>query len=796
MSIQAQVKNYWTFVKGLITEAGPLTFPENSARAIDNVVINRDGSIEPRKGFAGQGVFGSPSTTAGAEYELAVNSFLWKGAGSVGEVDILVVQYGRYVRFYTAHSTTPTLIDSVITLEDYIPTNSGYSQADVETSIFQFANLDGKLVVVSGFTDPVLCKYDSQTSTVTATALTLRTRDLTGLEDGTEPDFHPTTLTTEHQYNLYNSGWELDKINSYFAEYAEYPSRSEDPWSGLIDEVNPADGTVTKLFKPELYRADGDVGFGTSEAARGHFIFDVFENTVLFSNLGSVSNVIMTGVTDNGTGGTFGWSSMTITVETSGPGVTEDGTIVLTNVVLDSALGGTPPTSALNGTYDVTYIDATHYSFVMSYTQIQALGLIAYMTPDSSGNWYPYYTLEMGNTQYGVPSDYTSITEPRRFEAVAAHAGRIFYAGCRPDNNKELSGRIYYSQLARTDAALSRCYQSNDPSAKDVNDLLDTDGGYINISNIGTVHSMQVFLASLIIIATNGVWEISSADGYFRPASYTVRKISSRGSRFKGGVSTLDDKPCYWSTQGLEVIVASEVTGQSQVQSLTDSTIKTLVQNRDIVDNSVTAVYDNVNNVAYWGFSTDAASPEYTILAFDTRLGAFYTWSLDIDQDDTRVRAMTFSERDDENGLYLITAEDGGLSHSLVLNAMRNTNNTDTMHDGGSSPFSCLIEAGHETLGDGMRSKQALRVATFCERNEDASLYAQGMYSWSLDADSGKWNNPQQAYRDAGAGHGVSRSRLTMRGNGPSFRIRYFSEDDKPFKLLGWSVLYAGGDIV
>lgn len=51
MATQTLTKNYWTFVQGLITEAGPLTFPENAALSLDNVVLNMDGSIEPRLGL-------------------------------------------------------------------------------------------------------------------------------------------------------------------------------------------------------------------------------------------------------------------------------------------------------------------------------------------------------------------------------------------------------------------------------------------------------------------------------------------------------------------------------------------------------------------------------------------------------------------------------------------------------------------------------------------------------------------------------------------------------------------------
>jgi hypothetical protein len=45
------VKQYNTFVKGLVTEAGPLTYPENASLDEENFVLNRDGSRQRRLGM-------------------------------------------------------------------------------------------------------------------------------------------------------------------------------------------------------------------------------------------------------------------------------------------------------------------------------------------------------------------------------------------------------------------------------------------------------------------------------------------------------------------------------------------------------------------------------------------------------------------------------------------------------------------------------------------------------------------------------------------------------------------------
>jgi len=43
-------KTYFTFVKGIVTEASPLIFPENASIDEDNFVLNRDGSRQRRLG--------------------------------------------------------------------------------------------------------------------------------------------------------------------------------------------------------------------------------------------------------------------------------------------------------------------------------------------------------------------------------------------------------------------------------------------------------------------------------------------------------------------------------------------------------------------------------------------------------------------------------------------------------------------------------------------------------------------------------------------------------------------------
>lgn len=780
MAQQAQVKNYWTFVKGFVTETGPLTFPENTALSLDNVVLDVDGSITPRKGFVDLSTAYVTSSTDDV-YERGVTTFQWESAGGAEAANLFVLRAGHVLRFFTADTATPGLLSGQdVDLSAYIPGSSTYTSADLQAGSCSLASGDGRLFVVTPYTNPIIIDYDVGTATVSVTELTIKERDLEGVDDGTSPDFSPPTLTAEHKYNLLNSGWNNSKINSYRSHFGRYPSRSEDPWTGVVEKVFPASGDVILIFDPRQYSALGDVGFGTSEAARGHYVLQTFDTSVIVTADVVTSNTSVT--VEEVSAGNY-----EITVSTA-TNVINNGDVAVisgSNIDISGTSSGSTDTDWLDGSYTVTGTAASQFTFTSTdakFADVVSSGAFTSSAGDDEGETTVPGTASTVGTQ-----------EDKRFEAVAFYAGRAFYAGCQPDDRQELAGRVYYSQIIRNKSNASRCYQSNDPSAKNLNDLVDTDGGYITINNLGVVHAMVPFRQSLILITTNGCWEIGAGDNYFTPASYIVRQISDRGSRFKKGVFQLDGRPAYWSEQGLELVSESEITGAPEVQSLTDQTIKTFVQ-QSIVENSVSAVYDKIDNVAYWVFQPTGET--YTrVLCFDIRLGAFYTWT--VDNNGYYIRSIDhFDNNTDERLRLLIQSKPSASLWQLDFHKQDYEGNKDFLNSNSEVQFVAHIEAGYELLGDGMRSKQAVKVATYCERDENASLFARGKYEWSTGGVSGKWNNAQQAYRDAGNGHGLSISRLRMRGSGPAFRIRYESDGDKDFKLYGWSVLYVGGNMV
>jgi hypothetical protein len=91
-----------SFVQGLITEASPLTFPENASIDEDNFELLRDGSRRRRLGMDYEESYQIVTTSVNNPEggELAVNTFNWKNAGGVPDKELLVVQTGQNLRVF------------------------------------------------------------------------------------------------------------------------------------------------------------------------------------------------------------------------------------------------------------------------------------------------------------------------------------------------------------------------------------------------------------------------------------------------------------------------------------------------------------------------------------------------------------------------------------------------------------------------------------------------------------------------------------------------------------------------
>lgn len=185
MARRRQDKEYRTFVGGLNTEANPLTFPENTARGLDNVDLLRDGSIRRRRGIAYEedGNY-SPSAFGPDLATWAISSHEWTSVDGNDNLNFLVLQIGGDLYFHDlgADPMSEAVIGKISL--SAVRITETYANDSVST-----ASGKGKLFVVSPSISPAYIQYDQDANTFTGVKITVKIRDTDGIdEDNDSPE--------------------------------------------------------------------------------------------------------------------------------------------------------------------------------------------------------------------------------------------------------------------------------------------------------------------------------------------------------------------------------------------------------------------------------------------------------------------------------------------------------------------------------------------------------------------------------------------------------------------------------
>ena len=91
----------------------------------------------------------------------------------------------------------------------------------------------------------------------------------------------------------------------------------------------------------------------------------------------------------------------------------------------------------------------------------------------------------------------------------------------RPSNKQQHDVEEILS-LSENFDNLNKCYQSADPTAEGDFALVATDGGFLKIADAAQIIKLVVSNSSLVVIARNGVWEITGPDGVFKATDYSI----------------------------------------------------------------------------------------------------------------------------------------------------------------------------------------------------------------------------------------------------------------------------------
>lgn len=734
-------KQYNTFVKGLVTEASPLTYPENASLDEDNFVLKRNGSRERRLGVDYEAGYTLVPTGLSAEViEGSRQSFhKWENPGGDTSVSIGVIRVYNKLWFVDLLTDAPSsnLLNGGAAI-----TIAGLANAEIETTVIN--NLF--IIVSSDLPIPVQLTYTPSTDTVTQTTVSILVRDLWGIADSLSIDSRPTTLSTLHKYNLRNQGWSTkvqttcgsDAIDCTASTLGYYPSNA-DIWS--LGKVGDASSANFEKYDPAtMIRNSVD----NAPAARGGFIIDAFDR--------GASRTSKSGLT-------------------------------------------------------------------------------------------------------GLPAD----KENGRLTTVASYAGRVFYSGIVSNISSgdslspNYSGYIFFSQVVTAPEKVGKCYQEADPTSPNISDIIDTDGGAIQIPEATRIYKLVATQSSLLVFAENGIWEIFGDTNGFVATSYQSSKLSSTGCSSPTSVIEAVGTIFAWTKAGIYVVASDPSSGRYKAENLSLLSIQTLYNNlSEVTKNNARGFYDEKENVIRWLYNDQST---YSAVSFVTRynrelvldltLQAFYPQSIAATTPYVAdfVDIPSYTVTSAAEAVYVGTDSVLSNTDAVVVNteaiSSRVTQfsfltivgtsftfskyNSRTFKDwytynGVGTNYSSYLVTGYEVVGDVLRTKQVPYIWFYFTKTEDgfttdgsgnlqidnpSSCLVKAKWNWTDSAASGQWGSQFQTYRfkrnyipsgeadvfDNGFEVVVTKSKL--RGSGRSLSILIESEAGKDMKLLGWAMMVA-----
>lgn len=399
----------------------------------------------------------------------------------------------------------------------------------------------------------------------------------------------------------------------------------------------------------------------------------------------------------------------------------------------------------------------------------------------------------------GISGTYTPAedTDSDRPVSVAFYAGRVWYL--HPD------GRVYFSQTLTKVNKAEKCYQEADPTAEDINELVATDGGLIDLTGIDQALKLVPIRAELAVLADNGIWSISGeAEAGFTATNQEIRKITSVGAIGPETIVEAEGTIFYWSEGGIYALVQNDVSAFLESQSLTEQTIQTTyLAIPEIAKKNARGFYDKQSKKIFWLYNDTSSYDGTTFkqnynraLIFDLVLQAWYTYTFDSSGSYPFISAMvqkkagTFTTTTENVTDSSVVVTDGGENVTSQV-TVRSTadvklkfitfaeTSTDVWQytfselraddmvdwedfDTTGVSYTSYIETGHDINQDLIAEDEANTVYTFFKRTEQniisngtggltfdfpSSCLMRAKWHWADSSSSGRWSEQEQVYR-------------------------------------------------
>lgn len=808
------------FIRGLVTEATALSFPDDACTEVSNVVFDPTGRVTRRLGFDTEASYvnDSISVTPGQTY----SSFLWQGAGGIGEKSFLVIQEGSTLNFYNTSESTIISTNKHITdvsLDSFVVPSS---ELDPKDYVCQFASGNDDLIVVNPACEPFFVQYDPNADSFSTESITLEFRDFVGLDDGltitervTDSTIGLETSNPNHYYNLLNQGWGLTSaLESWNSSRSDLPSNADYYELYRSAHNNVFDSTAVD-----------DNSAGNRPAPKGHYILEVgtedrqaaiasegFAFTLTQDSTAVIDRTegsIFTDFTSNTSAAFDGDTSQTgssTANKTSANGyigkdygASNEKNISKVTIVPSRSFGFLSPdqfnlTITLYGknTLPASGTDGTNLGSITLTSDTDNAVTVTSNDPDTAYRWVWVYFAPSSSTQIRVCelimfSNSYSFDKP---SCVEFYSGRIFYAGIKTSN---LSSNIYFSQIIEGRDQYGKCYQKNDPTAS-IPDLLSDDGGVIKIPEMGTLKKLYAYQNALLAYANNGVWLISGSSGSnFKADDYQVKKISSIGLVSSDSLISIKGLPAWWGEDGIYTIQFDANYDSFTPISLTRESIDRLYLGIPSANKMfVKGAYDEVEQVAYWLYSEDSNVDSYrydSVLCLDGKSQAFYIWTIGAGPIVRTINFIKPADRSSEGLLkFMIHRSYNGSTANQTFAEVKSATLLDWSDEGTETDYDSYFVTGYKLDGETQRFFQPNYVFVFLETEDNASCYVQGVYDYTTSSAEGKWSSRQQIYNENLTNRGVNFRRLKVRGKGRALQLRFESESQKPFTIIGWSI--------
>lgn len=258
-----------SFIRGLVTETTPLTFPEGASVDELNCSLERSGLRTRRLGIEFETDYELSTFTLAQGVQ--VHTQTWENAGNVSGVEFLVAQVGNNLYFYDKG------VEPISTAQKSFSVNlnafSAGNSESISGSRISADSVEGNLVVVSAAINPFYIEYDATADTISTSTISPKVRDFDWQGDvlGYGTPVTGANVTPARKYDTINSGWVTqssagDAVLSVYKSDTggNYPQLTH-PWFSGLD----ANGAFNRKAWQRVYG-------GNSLGGNGKFILDLF----------------------------------------------------------------------------------------------------------------------------------------------------------------------------------------------------------------------------------------------------------------------------------------------------------------------------------------------------------------------------------------------------------------------------------------------------------------------------------------------------------------------------------------